>query len=145
VFRLTSESIDVAALRAALEHAAAGACVVFEGTVRDHNGGRAVERLEYEAYPALAIREGEAVLREARARFPLLEAVCTHRTGALAIGDTAVWVGVASAHRGAAFDACRFIIDEIKHRVPIWKREFYADGTVEWVNCAGCHKPGRGE
>ena len=141
MFRLTDTPIDAAALRAGLENDAAGACVTFEGIVRDHNDGRAVLRLEYEAYPALANKEGEEIVRAALAQFPILGAVCEHRVGALAIGDMAVWVGVASAHRGAAFDACRFIIDEVKRRVPIWKREFYADGTVEWVGCAGCADP----
>lgn len=142
-FQLVDKPIDASALRAALENAAGGACVVFEGVVRDHNDGRAVSRLEYEAYPALACREGEAILREAAGRFDILGAACVHRTGALAIGGMAVWVGVVAAHRGEAFDACRYIIDTVKHRVPIWKREFYADGTVEWVGCAGCEKTDR--
>jgi molybdopterin synthase catalytic subunit len=137
-FRLSSVPIDGAALRAALENSAAGACVMFEGVVRDHNDGRSVLRLEYEAYPALALREGEAILREAGERFNILGASCVHRAGALEIGGMAVWVGVVAAHRGEAFDACRYIIDTVKQRVPIWKREFYADGTVEWVGCAGC-------
>lgn len=140
-FSLSSDPIDAARLRAVLENAAAGACVTFEGIVRDHNDGRKVARLEYEAYPALALREGEAILCEARERFDTLGALCAHRTGPLEIGDMAVWVGVSAAHRGAAFDACRFVIDEVKRRVPIWKREFYADGTVEWVNCAACADP----
>lgn len=141
-FRLTDTPIDVSALRARLENAAAGACATFEGIVRDHNDGHAVLRLEYEAYPALANREGEDIVRAARERFAILGAVCEHRVGALEIGGMAVWVGVSAAHRGAAFDACRFIIDEVKKRVPIWKREFYADGRVEWVGCAGCADPG---
>lgn len=138
MFRLTDKPIDAAALRAALENDAAGACVTFEGIVRNHNDGRSVLRLEYEAYPALANREGADILNEALARFDILGAACVHRTGALEIGGMAVWVGVVSAHRGEAFDACRYIIDTVKHRVPIWKREFYADGSVEWVGCAGC-------
>ena len=141
MFRLTDKSIDAAALRLELENAAAGACVTFEGIVRNHNDGRAVLRLEYEAYPALANKEGSDILAAARAKFDILGALCVHRTGALEIGGMAVWVGVSAAHRGEAFDACRFIIDEVKHRVPIWKREFYADGTVEWVGCAGCDDP----
>jgi molybdopterin synthase catalytic subunit len=138
MFRLTDQLIDVIALRAELENDAAGACVTFEGIVRNHNDGRSVLRLEYEAYPALANKEGEAIVREALGKFDILGATCVHRTGALGIGDMAVWVGVVSAHRGEAFDACRYIIDTVKHRVPIWKREFYADGSVEWVGCAGC-------
>jgi molybdopterin synthase catalytic subunit len=141
MFRLTSEPIDAAALRAELENAAAGACVTFEGIVRDHNDGRAVLRLEYEAYSALADKEGAAIARAALGKFDILGAMCVHRTGPLEIGDMAVWVGVSAAHRGAAFDACRYVIDEVKKRVPIWKREFYADGSIEWVNCAACADP----
>ena len=137
MFRLTDDPIDPAACRAALAHASAGAFVAFEGWVRDHNEGRAVVGLEYEAYAPLAEKEGGRILDEARARFDVLEVAAVHRTGALALGDLAVWVGVAAAHRGAAFDACRFVIDELKGRVPIWKRERYADGSVGWVNAAG--------
>lgn len=138
MFCLTSGPIDSSALRAALENPACGACVEFEGLVRNHNEGRTVLRLEYEAYGALAVKEGEAIVREARAKFRIEEAACVHRTGMLEIGDMAVWVGVASAHRGEAFKACAWIIDTVKQRVPIWKREHYADGTDEWVNCAAC-------
>lgn len=141
-FRLVDTDIDAAALRAELGDDAAGAYVAFEGIVRNHNDGRAVLRLEYEAYPALAQREGDAIAREAAERFDILGAACVHRTGPLEIGGMAVWVGVIAAHRGEAFDACRYIIDEVKRRVPIWKREFYADGTIEWVNCAACAQDG---
>ena len=133
-FRLSETPIDVAAERPALDHAAAGAYASFEGWVRDHNDGRAVHRLDYQAYAALALAEGEAILEEARARFRVREARCVHRVGSLAIGDLAVWVGVSADHRGAAFDACRWIIDEVKRRVPIWKNEHYADGESGWLH-----------
>lgn len=133
-FRLSDAAIDVAAEGGALDHAAAGACVGFEGWVRNHNAGRAVKRLDYQAYGALAESEGEAILAEAVARFRVREARCIHRVGALAIGDLAVWVGVSADHRGAAFDACRWIIDEVKRRVPIWKNEHYADGESGWLH-----------
>lgn len=133
-FRLADTRIDVAAERAALDHAAAGACVGFEGWVRNHNEGRAVRRLDYQAYAPLAEREGEAILAEAMARFDIRAARCIHRTGALAIGDLAVWAGTSADHRGAAFDACRWIIDEVKRRVPIWKNEHYADGESGWLH-----------
>lgn len=144
MFRLTDKPIDAATLRAELENDAAGASVTFEGIVRNHNDGRSVLRLEYEAYLALANNEGEEIVRAAREKFDILGATCVHRTGGLAIGDMAVWVGVAAAHRGEAFDACRYIIDTVKHRVPIWKREFYTDGSVEWVGCAGYDSPHAG-
>lgn len=134
MFEITPDPIDPATLRRALAADAAGAFVAFEGWVRDHNGGRAVALLEYEAYAALAVSEGEAILEEAAERFAVEAVHAVHRTGRLAIGDLAVWVGVSAAHRGAAFDACRYVIDEVKARVPIWKREHYADGSVEWVD-----------
>jgi molybdopterin synthase catalytic subunit len=136
MFELTEQPIDHAALRNALADRRSGALATFEGWVRDHNEGRQVKALGYEAYGELAIKEGERILQEALAKFDVHGASCVHRIGSLQIGDIAVWVGVSSAHRGEAFAACQFIIDEIKQRVPIWKREEYADGQVEWVNCA---------
>ena len=136
MFRIVHEPIDGEALKRALANSRAGACVTFEGWVRNHNEGQSVEALEYEAYAELAEAEGARILAEAREKFAVLDAVCHHRVGALRIGDMAVWVGVGSAHRGAAFDACRYIIDEVKARVPIWKKEHYADGVSQWINCA---------
>jgi len=136
MFKISPEPIDPAVLARELRDPAAGACATFEGWVRNRNDGRAVVALEYEAHALLAEREGGRILEEALAKFPIVKAVCAHRTGALALGDLAVWVGVAAEHRGAAFDACRYIIDQTKLRVPIWKREHYADGTVDWINPA---------
>ena len=133
-FEISAEVIDVAGLVRALASAHAGASVSFEGWVRDHNEGRAVGRLDYQAYVPLAQAEGERILVEARERFAIVKALCVHRTGTLAIGDLAVWVGASAAHRGAAFDACRYIIDEVKRRVPIWKNEHYADGESGWLH-----------
>lgn len=104
--------------------------------MRNVNEGEAVDALEYETHAAIAVSEGEAVIAEARERFEIIEARCVHRVGRLAIGECAVWVGVSAGHRGAAFDACRYIIDEIKHRLPIWKKEHYRKGASAWVNCA---------
>jgi molybdopterin synthase catalytic subunit len=136
MFALSSKPIDPAALVRELQDPAAGACATFEGWVRHRNDGRQVQALEYEAYGPLALKEGERILAEANLRFPILKAVCVHRTGGLAIGGLAVWVGVTAEHRGAAFDACRYVIDQAKARVPIWKREYYADGAKAWVNVA---------
>lgn len=133
-FTLTDAAIDAAALAAGLADAAAGACITFEGWVRNRNDGRAVLRLDYQAYAKLAQSEGERILGEAARRFEILAARCTHRTGSLAIGDLAVWVGVSAGHRDAAFAACRYIIDEVKRRVPIWKNEHYADGESGWLH-----------
>ncbi len=137
-FVFSDHAIDGAACRAQLADPAAGALVVFEGWVRNHQDGREVRALDYTAYEALGVREGERIIDEALARWPATRALCVHRTGSLAIGDIAVWVGVCAAHRDAAFAACRDIIDEVKHRVPIWKKEHYADGDSGWVNCEGC-------
>lgn len=136
VFRLSADPLHPADLQARLAHPAAGACVTFEGWVRDHNEGQPVRFLEYEAYPDLAEKEGTRILAEARERFGLLGLEAVHRVGHLQIGDLAVWVGVSAAHRGAAFDACRYVIDELKARVPIWKKEHYATGATGWINCA---------
>jgi molybdopterin synthase catalytic subunit len=136
MFKITSAVIDPAARKRELEQSAAGACVTFEGWVRNHNEGEAVQALEYEAHQAIAEKEGARIVAEARERFAVIAVHCEHRVGKLAIGDCAVWVGVSAAHRGAAFDACRYVIDETKVRVPIWKKEHYASGTTGWVNCA---------
>ena len=129
-FQLSDTPFDVAAQRARLLDARVGAYAAFEGWVRDHNAGRVVHGLHYEAYAALAEEEGRRVLEEALAKFDVIDAACVHRTGDLAIGELAVWVGVTAAHRDAAFAACRYVIDEVKARVPIWKRERYADGDA---------------
>ena len=133
-FALSESPIDAVALQARLRDAHAGACASFEGWVRDHNDGRAVLGLRYEAYAELAGREGEAILAEAVQRFGIVEATCVHRIGDLAIGEMAVWVGASAAHRGPAFEACRWIIDEVKARVPIWKHERYAEGDAGWLH-----------
>jgi molybdopterin synthase catalytic subunit len=136
--RITSDAIDPEALRRQLFDPGAGAYCAFEGWVRNRNEGRDVQRLEYEAYEPLAVAEGEKILREAAERFPHLEARCVHRVGLLEIGECAVWVGVAAPHRDEAFSACRFIIDALKVRLPIWKKEHYVDGDSGWVNCERC-------
>jgi sulfur-carrier protein adenylyltransferase/sulfurtransferase len=114
---------------------AAGGYVVFEGRVRNLNEGRQVLSLEYEAFDEMAIKTGNEVLAEALTQFPIQAANCRHRTGHLQIGDVAIWVEVASAHRKAAFEACDWIVDEVKRRVPIWKKEHYAEGDSGWINC----------
>lgn len=134
MFSLHHTPLDAAALRADLLQRAAGALVVFEGWVRDHNHGRTVIRLDYEGAEQLAAREFSVIAEEAKATFGVLALRCAHRVGSLTPGEVAVWVGVISAHRGAAFDACRYVIDELKKRLPVWKKEFYADGDSGWIN-----------
>lgn len=135
MFELTDQPIDSAAWRARLERPDAGACVVFEGWVRHHHAGKPVTRLEYEAFDELARREGEAITVEAERDHQGCTVLCVHRTGSLAVGQLAVWIGVASAHRHGAFLACRQVIEEIKRRLPVWKKEHHPGGVAEWVNC----------
>jgi molybdopterin synthase catalytic subunit len=137
-FRFSHVPIDTAPLRAELVDTHCGGFTAFEGWVRDHNEGQQVRQLEYEAFEALGVREGERIMQEARERFGITQVLCVHRLGTLALTDIAVWVGAASAHRDEAFKACRFIIDEVKHRVPIWKKEHYVSGDSGWVNCERC-------
>jgi molybdopterin synthase catalytic subunit len=132
-FSLTDQPIDITSLVTGLHDPAAGAEVTFDGRVRDQNDGRAVAQLEYQAYPALALGVGKNILTEEAERHGVLKVIAMHRTGPLAIGESAVWVGVAAAHRGPAFDAARAIMERMKYELPVWKKETYADGTVEWV------------
>jgi molybdopterin synthase catalytic subunit len=132
-FSLTDQAIDPVSMGEYLHDPSAGAEVTFDGRVRDHNDGHAVAQLEYQAYPALAVPTGQRILAEEAERFCLVRAIAVHRTGALRIGESAVWVGVASAHRGAAFDAARAIMERLKYELPVWKKETYADGRTEWV------------
>jgi molybdopterin synthase catalytic subunit len=131
---VTTEVLDVAAHEAAVAHPGAGAVVSFAGVVRDHDDGRDVTRLEYEAHPSAA-----AVLAEVVAEFakdPAVYAVAaSHRVGPLEIGDVALAAAVSTAHRAAAFEICGRLVDEVKARLPVWKHQVFADGTDEWVNC----------
>jgi molybdopterin synthase catalytic subunit len=134
MFLLSETPLDLAALRRGLDHPASGAIASFEGVVRNHNQGRSVLRLGYQAYAELALREGAQIIAQARAQFDVHAIACTHRIGVLEIGEVAVWAGASAAHRDAAFAACRWLIDEVKRRVPIWKQEHYADGVSEWLH-----------
>jgi len=142
VFRITDQPIETEGLRESLADDASGGYVAFEGWVRDHHEGRRVTGLEYEAYEALAVSEGARIVAEAKEKFGAARVACVHRVGALAIGDMAVWVGASAPHRDEAFAACRYVIDEVKLRVPIWKKEHYVEGESSWVNCARCAEAG---
>jgi len=137
-FDFSRQPLDPAALSTSLADVAAGGFATFEGWVRNENEGREVRRLDYEAFEELALKEGSRIVAEAMQRFGVRGARCVHRLGELGLGELAVWVGVASGHRAEAFAACRYIIDEVKHRVPIWKKEHYLDGDSGWVNCERC-------
>jgi len=135
VIEIVESPIDVGTLVApgeSDETAAAGGVAMFLGTVRNKTKGKAVVKLEYEAYGEMAIRELEKIVDEGRRRFDVSTIDVVHRVGTLQLGEVAVAIVVRAPHRGAAFDACRFTIDTLKETVPIWKKEFFADGAV-WV------------
>ena len=137
MIRLTSEPILLDDLVRAAGDPASGALVLFVGTTRDHNQGRRVERLEYEAYPGMAEREMEKIAEEARRRWPLQKVAIVHRTGVVPVGSASVAIAVSSAHRADAFEAARFAIDRLKEVVPIWKKEFFEGGEV-WIGDQCC-------
>jgi molybdopterin synthase catalytic subunit len=126
--------LDAAALLAEVGAARNGAAILFVGTVREVNEGRAVTGIEYAAYGAMAERELAAIVAEAAARCGTRDIVVEHRVGRLAVGEASVVIAVAHPHRGRAYEASRYVIEELKRRVPVWKREEYADGTREWVD-----------
>jgi molybdopterin synthase catalytic subunit len=131
---VVARTIDAAALLAEVAHPATGATAVFVGTVRETNLGRPVTGIEYAAYTAMAERELAGIARDVAERFAPLRLVVEHRTGTLGLGDISIVIAAAHAHRGPAMDAMREVIEAVKARVPIWKREHYADGTREWVD-----------
>jgi molybdopterin synthase catalytic subunit len=126
--------LDPTSLLAEVASVGNGASILFVGTVRDVNDGRAVSGIEYAAYESMAMRELESIVSEAAARFDVSDIVVEHRIGQLGLGDASVVIAAAHAHRAQAYDASRFVIEEIKRRVPIWKREKYVDGTRQWVD-----------
>ncbi len=133
MFEIRAEPLDVAAVVAAVSHPSAGGIDVFLGAVRDTNDGRAITKLEYEAYATMAAREMERIGAELSATYPGVRLAASHRVGSLSVGDLAVVCAASAPHRAEAFEACRRLIDEIKARVPVWKREWGADGPY-WVN-----------
>jgi molybdopterin synthase catalytic subunit len=133
---LTEDPIDLAEHEALVAHHAAGAVVGFAGVIRDHDAGRTVTRLEYSAHP-LAERTLADVVSEVAADCHGVRAIAvSHRIGTLRIGDAALVAAVAADHRGAAFDACERLVDVVKARLPVWKHQFFGDGSDEWVGSA---------
>jgi molybdopterin synthase catalytic subunit len=130
---IVDRPIDPGQLLAAVSDHSRGGAVLFVGSVRELNDGRPVTALDYRAYDAMARAELGRIVDEALGRWPGAAIAVEHRTGALQLGDLAVVVAAAHAHRSEAFDACRYVIEQLKQRVPIWKREHYADGPAEWV------------
>lgn len=136
MIELTEKPIDIEKIREAVADPSCGAVVLFEGRVRDHHDGKRVVGLEYEVYSKMVLRVIEAICAQAKAKWGLGKVAVVHRYGRLRIGDVAVVVAVASAHRKEAFDAASFIMDTVKKEAPIWKKEFYSDQPAQWVGCA---------
>lgn len=140
--RLTREPIDAAALVRDVARPAHGAILLFLGVVREVNDGRGVTGIEYSAYEAMAASELQAIASEAVHRFGSADVVIVHRLGELGLEEASVGIAVAHAHRDDAYQLSRWTIEELKRRVPIWKREHYVDGTREWVDPAARHVVG---
>jgi len=135
---ISAQPLDVVGLLAGAHHPRAGAVVLFSGEVRNHNDGMAVDYLEYEAHEAMAAKMIKTILEDANKKWPLNIAVAQHRTGKVAVGETAVVVITASAHRSEAYQANEYIIHRIKHEAPIWKCEYFSDGTKKWGGNCNC-------
>lgn len=134
MIEITADPIDYAALTEQVRHHNAGAVVLFLGTVREMTGDRRTASLDYEAYPEMAESKLREIEQQAREKWSVQEVAAVHRTGHMDLGEISVAVAVSAAHRDEAFTAGRFIIDELKLQVPIWKKENWADGTTEWVH-----------
>ena len=137
-FEITDQTIVSSALREELLSLKSGGYCSYEGWVRNTNEGNLVKKLQYTAYPELALTVGHKVITEAKEKFNIIGVSAVHRIGLLSVGELAVWVGVTAHHRGDTFLASRFIIDNIKHRLPVWKKEYYADGSSTWIDSNGC-------
>ncbi len=132
MIQITTDPIDVSAVVNSVKADQAGGIDVFIGTTRDRSKGRSVVKLEYEAYIPMATKCLDEIAQEARRRWNLQATSIVHRVGMVAVGEASVVIAVSSAHRDEAFQACRFLIDRLKEVVPIWKREYFSDGAIEW-------------
>jgi molybdopterin synthase catalytic subunit len=132
---VASEPISARDMSALVDDPGAGAVVTFSGDVRDHDHGRSVLRLDYEAHPSAGDILAE-IAAEVAQRFDVVAVAVAHRTGPLEIGDCALAAAASAAHRGDAFAACAALVEDVKARIPVWKHQYFADGTDEWVNCA---------
>ncbi len=132
MIRIANEPIDLQSIVRSVITPESGGINVFVGTTRNHAGGRSVDLLEYEAYEPMALKMMHAIVEEAKERWPLHAVAVVHRLGRVEVGEVSVAIAVSSAHRKEAFEATRFLIDELKRVVPIWKREYFSDGSVEW-------------
>jgi molybdopterin synthase catalytic subunit len=134
--QITEDPVDLAELEALVAHDGAGAVVGFAGVIRDHDGGRSVVRLEYSAHPSAQDTLAEVLAEIATDARGVRAVAASHRIGALAVGDAALVAAVAADHRAAAFETCAKLVDTVKARLPVWKHQFFADGSDEWVGSA---------
>jgi molybdopterin synthase catalytic subunit len=134
MFKVTREPLNVQEINDLVKRRTDGAVVTFDGIVRNNFNGRAVRYLEYEAYAEMAERKMAEIGEEVRGKFPVGEVAIVHRLGRLEIGESSIVVAVAAPHRQAAFEACAYAMDRVKEHVPVWKKEFFADGEDHWVN-----------
>lgn len=138
-FQITFAPLDLNTVYALAEDGYNGAIVLMSGMVRQDTGGRAVESLDYQAYEPMALKVFETITQEIQHRWPIVRSVVIHhRTGKLAIGEISVLIAIGAPHRAEAFTACQYAIDTLKHEAPIWKKEFWADGSSSWVSIAQC-------
>ncbi len=133
MFTLSDQPIDPRAMKQLIVNPQSGGFVSFEGWVRNHNRGQTVIALHYSAHEKLALQVGKQIIEHAKEKFEINEAACSHRIGQLVIGDLAIWVGVSTDHRQAAFEACQYILSSVKKDVPIWKNEYYENGESGWI------------
>lgn len=138
MFTISETDLDLSALRRTVLDDASGGFCSFEGWVRNHHEGKDVTGLSYQSYIPLAEKEGSLIVAEALEKFDIARAIAQHRIGDLGIGGLAIYAAVSAAHRQPAFEACEYIVDEIKARVPIWKKEHYPNAPSVWVACHAC-------
>lgn len=133
MFRIVTAPIDVTALQALVSRPEAGAISLFLGVTRNHQQGKAVLRLEYEAYAPMACKVMEQIAAEAKAKWRLEAVALHHRIGVVPVGEASVGIAVSAAHRAEAIEACHYLIDRLKEVVPVWKKEFFSDGQAQWL------------
>lgn len=141
MFKITNDVLDIQKFQKN-PPSHVGAICNFNGIVRNVNHGLKVIKLQYECFEEMANLEGKKIIEEAKTKFDIVDAICAHRVGNLEIGETAIFVEVFSKHRVNGFTACEYIVDQVKARVPIWKKEFYEDGASDWVKCLACFQKG---
>jgi len=143
MFELVEHPIDHYPVEKRFHHPSVGGVVTFEGRVRNTNEGKDVRSLEYEAYKEMSIGEGQKIMAEVKDKFDLIDLYCVHRVGHLKIEELAVWIITTAVHRRDAFLATQYIIDEVKLRLPIWKKEHYSAGDSQWIFCPQCYQRSR--